>query len=532
MFKSFYILKAYYKLSKLSFGILLLEFILLLIPSLLSIITPILTANLISLITVYDFNKAKLMLFLDFLIIIGSSFLYFIYHFVSSNISKKILFNTTEFIYENIKQNKTINKVTSSTMTDIWTFSNFNNSFLYKICFLIKSIIILIIILYHNFLISISLVIISIISALLLSITNKQIQKNTITLTKSKTKSLELFNSIQKGIGFDTTSYMENTMKYKYFEIIDDCSKTNDKISLMYSLNNNFITLILKSAVFLFSFYLISQVKSTYLSLSTFLILIPYLTSSAQNLIAFFDIFSEIALVDNIIIQFNSFGDIKKNKIQISNSIPKKYDIQFFHVSLNSEDYSISDLSLTISYKSIIQFVGNSSCGKRAIFDILSKKSNVDSGSIFIDEINLNNISNDEYSKIFYCTYKEPYFYNLSILENLLIVCKNKSKVESTLKEYQIYNMINLLPAKIDTIIDENFSQKLLFLLGIIRAILSSPKIICIYEIPQFEESDYKLFFDIIKKINKDSTIILFLHEELKISRSTIYYIENSKLKK
>lgn len=534
MLKSFKILRSYYKLSSLKWGFILFEFIILLIPSLLSILTPILSANLISSLTVYDFKRAKLMLSLDFVIIIVTAILYFIYHFLSTKAAKIILFNTSDYVYENIKNNKKINKVNSSTMADIWTFSNFNNSFLYKVCFLIKSIVILIIIFSHNFLISLSLVGISIASALLLSLTNKQIQKNTLSLNESKTKSLELFNSIQKGISLDNNSFMENTMKYKYFDVVDSSVKTNNKISLFYSLNNNFITLILKSAVFLFTFYLISQVKSTYLSLSSFLILTPYLTSSAQNLIAFFDIFPEIAIIDNIIFEFKSFD--KKNQEKDAKSelnLPNNYNIQFFHTNLSGENYSISDFSLNIEYKSIIQFIGDSGCGKRAIFDMINKKQEVSSGSVFIGDININAIADNDFSKIVSSSYKQPYFYNISILENLLIACQNKAKITKAIKELSLENIINSLPNKVDTIINEDISQKYIFFLGILRTYLISPKIICIYEFPEnFEKTDYELFYHCIKVLNNSSTVILFLHKPLTLTiDSSIYYIENSRLK-
>ena len=158
MIKSFNIIRAYYRLSKLKWKIFLLEFIILLIPSLLSIISPILTANIISSITVYDFSHATLLLSIDFAIIILTSVLYFISHLFNNKITNTILFNTSELVYENVKSNKNINKLNSSTMADIWTFSNFNNSFLFKVCFLIKSIIILGIIFVHNFLIAFALI--------------------------------------------------------------------------------------------------------------------------------------------------------------------------------------------------------------------------------------------------------------------------------------------------------------------------------------------------------------------------------------
>ena len=246
MLKSIKILKKYYNLAKIKWQLILLEFIILLIPSILSIISPI---------TIYDFKKAISMLCLDFGIIALTAVLYFIYHFFRRKINKKILFNISETIYNYVKENKNINNINSSTMTNLWDFSDFNSKLLYKICFFIKSIIILIIISFYNFFIGLILILVSIISSFLLSLSNKQIQKNNFDLTNKKVEALELFNSIQKGTSLDSNNYMEETMKYKYFNMLEESNTINNKISFFYNLNNNFISLILKIAVFLFTFY-------------------------------------------------------------------------------------------------------------------------------------------------------------------------------------------------------------------------------------------------------------------------------------
>ena len=106
MFKNYKILKNYYKLAKIKWQQILLEFTILLIPSLLSIISPILTANVISSITIYDFKKAVYLLCLDFGIIILTSVLYFIYHFFRTRINKQILFNISEVVYDYVRENK------------------------------------------------------------------------------------------------------------------------------------------------------------------------------------------------------------------------------------------------------------------------------------------------------------------------------------------------------------------------------------------------------------------------------------------
>ena len=99
MFKGFKVLKTYYGLAKINPYLLLGEFLTLLLPSILSIISTVLTANLITAITVYDFNKAIFLLSLDFGFILISAISYLIYHFLSAKINKTIVINYQNYLY-------------------------------------------------------------------------------------------------------------------------------------------------------------------------------------------------------------------------------------------------------------------------------------------------------------------------------------------------------------------------------------------------------------------------------------------------
>ena len=291
MFRGFNLIKRYYSLAGVKSSILSLQFIFLLIPALLSILSPILLSNIISSLTVFDFSRAIYFLSLDFLIIISSAIIYFLYHIVSRKINKKLFYNFNDYIYENIKKNKNIRNITLPTITNISVCINFNKEFLYKLCFLIKSIIMLLIIFYYNYIISLCIIFVSIISYLLLKITNKKIQNSTKHLASIEQKSVDLFNSIHKGSDIEENYNLNVVLKNKYFSIVEDQINTHNKISLFYSINSNFISLILKITVFIATIFLIGQIKNTFLTLSLYLILTPYLTSSAQNLISIFDHF-------------------------------------------------------------------------------------------------------------------------------------------------------------------------------------------------------------------------------------------------
>lgn len=534
MIKSFKILKSYYKKAGVKFYLIFFEFVFLLIPSLLSVLSPIISANIISAITVYDFDKAIFLLSLEFSFIIFSAISYLLYHFVSKKVNRTIILNFNKLIYSNIARNSNINKISLSVVDNIWECTNFNKEVLYKLCFFIKSIILLFILIYYNFYIGLAMIVISIITFFLLQITDNKIKEKSKQFSRTNSESLELFNSIQQNIFEEQNPIVAESLKDKYFGYVDNSIKINNKISLLYNINNNIISLILKTAVFVSTIYLIGQVKTTILTLSLYLILTPYLTSSSQNLISFFELFSKFGVIENILKEFDSlrFQSQEENQEKTNFST---FNLYFYQVSQENKNYPIiKDISFNLKHKNAMQIIGQAGCGKRAIFELLKQKIPVSKGSIFIDNKNINEIDLDTYGKIIAFTTKSPYFYNISIFENLFMVCPNKTKITKTIKEFGLQTMISNLPNKLNTVAGTFNNKKLLYYLGIVQAFLSGAKIICIYETPEnFNSEDTKLLLSILQKIKKSCSLILFSHTNIfePVTENTII-IENGIISK
>ena len=349
MFRNFKTIKSFYRLSKVKPILIFFMFVSLIIPAVLSVLSPILVANTITSITVYDFNKAINQTIIGFAIIVVSSISYFIYHLISTKVNKTIITNFNTYIYYNVKNNEKIKQINLSILKDINSCVKFNKELIYKLCFFIKSIIILIIIAFYNYFLSLIIFAVSIISFLLLKISDKKIQVKNQELSIYEKESLDLFNSICGGENAEQNYNLEYALKDKYFGYVKQNIKTSNKISLLYNINNNFISLILKTTIFVSTIFLISKIKATELTLSIYLILTPYLTSSAENLISFFDIFSEIGLIDNVLNNFESLKYISETKKE--KPIPiNTYNLYFYNASI-SEKLSLKDINLKINYK-------------------------------------------------------------------------------------------------------------------------------------------------------------------------------------
>lgn len=531
MFRNFRTIRTFYKLSKVKPVLIFLLFLTLIIPAILSVWSPILLANTITAITVYDFNRAFRQTITGFIIVLVSAISYFIYHLISTKVNRTIITNFHTYIYYNVKNNEKIKSINLAILKDINSCVTFNKNLIYKSCFFIKSIIILIIISIYNYFLSLIIIAVSIISFFLLKISDKKIQTKTNELARYEKVSVDLFNSICGGNSAEESYNLEHALKDKYFSYVKENIKTSNSIALCYNINNNFISLILKTTVFISTMFLISLVRSTELTLSVYLILTPYLTSSAENLISFFDIFSEIGLIDNVLNHFDSLKYIS--------SVPQEkpiklnsYNIYFFNVSTN-EKSKIKDINLKINHKNSICFVSDDDEKLKQLFLIISKKAQVSSGCVFIDDKNISDIDIPTFNKTVASVSLDEHFFNISIYENFYLVCPSRTKIFKEIKNLGLLDLINSFDDKYNTILSDNISSKHRFFFGLARAYLSGVKIINIFNIPDsLSKTDRELFVSLIKTINKSCTILCFFNQtKFPELFDEIYYIENNKLK-
>lgn len=505
-------------------------FLTLIIPAILSIWTPILVSNTITAITVYDFNRAINQTVLNFAIILVSAILYFLYHLVSTKVNRTITKNFQNYIYQNVKNNDKVSSVNISILKDISACVEFNKNIIYKFCFFIKSVIILIIICTYSYILAGGIIIVSVISFFLLKFTDRKIQYKTQELSKYENISINLFNSICESSSVEENYNLEYALKDKYFKYVDENIKTSNSISLLYNINNNFISLILKTAVFASTIFLITQVRSTELTLSVYLILTPYLTSSAENLISFFDIFSEIALMENILNHFSSLKYIEL--IHEEKPIPiNSYNLYFYNVTTNSR-LKLNKENLKIDYTSIVCFLGDEDYKLDTICSLITKKKLLSSGCIFLGDINISDLNSQTINKFIGYVSPDEQFFNISIFENLYLVCPNRNKIMKEIKRLGLNDFINEFENKLNTIIDNSFRSNQRFVLGLLRAYLSGVKIINVYKIPENLDKNEKLLIKkLLTRIGSSCTIICYFNnlifEEL---FDEIYEIKNNKL--
>jgi len=196
-----------------------------------------------------------------------------------------------------------------------------------------------------------------------------------------------------------------------------------------------------------------------------------------------------------------------------------KGDFEFKNVSFGYNDKLVlSNLSFKIKHGTTIGFVGKSGAGKTTIFNLLCKLYNINSGSILIDNVNINELDEKSIRGNITIISQNPYIFNMSINDNLRLVKSDVTNEEiiEACKLACLDDYINTLPNKYDTIVGEGgvtLSGGQRQRLAIARALIQKTKIIL------FDEAtsalDNKTQADIKKAIDNlkgEYTVLIIAH--------------------
>ena len=118
----------------------------------------------------------------------------------------------------------------------------------------------------------------------------------------------------------------------------------------------------------------------------------------------------------------------------------------------------LKNISLEIKENQFVAFVGKSGCGKSTLLGLISKLYSATSGKIYIDDIQLDELSKESLRANINHLNQSPYIYNLSLRDNMKLVNSSVSDQEilQALDNVDLGDYVNTLPNKLDTIIGEN----------------------------------------------------------------------------
>ena len=166
-----------------------------------------------------------------------------------------------------------------------------------------------------------------------------------------------------------------------------------------------------------------------------------------------------------------------------------KGNITFDHVKFGYDENKpiIKDFSAYIEKGKKIAIVGPTGSGKTTLVKLLMRFYDVNSGSILIDNINIQDVDRNELRKNIGMVLQDTWLYSDTIMENIRYgkLDATDDEVIEASKEAQVHHFIQTLPNSYNMQINEetsNISEGQKQLLTIARAILRDPKVLILDE--------------------------------------------------
>lgn len=245
-------------------------------------------------------------------------------------------------------------------------------------------------------------------------------------------------------------------------------------------------------------------------------------SSIQQALISIGRIFE---LMDSFNYTFETFGT---QHVERAIGAIKFTNVNFAY-SNNSE--VLKNISFTIPPRKKVSIVGPSGSGKTTIFNLILRFYDPLQGSISIDEMNVRDFSEVSLRKNIAIVRQEPFLFNASIKDNLLLANPHASvqEINSACSNAFIYKEIMALSQKYDTLIGENgvnFSTGQKQRLSIARVLLRNSPIILFDEATSALDNESQfLIKQALDEIAKIKTLIIIAHRLMTVIDSDIIIV-------
>ncbi len=423
--------------------------------------------------------------------------------------------------------------------TDLVTFSYIFSQLVNNVSSIIINVGVYVLVFFINFYVGLFFVIGSI---LLFSINKIRIdKKNKIwrEYKKIDEKNQSVFSEMLRGIRDLKVLNLQKGMLRYVLVNLDENRKHSYDMDMINSRYDFLIELVQNLLRFLFLFICSAMVINARLNVANFLVLFMYQDK----------IFSAIYAIAHLRTELNLFNLCSKNILEImaSNGIKKETygnvelkkirgNLEFKNVNFSYEPNVpvLRNVNIKIEANQKVGIVGESGAGKSTIINLVSKLYDVTCGSVLIDGHNVNNLSEKTIKTNVSVITQDPYVFNLTIKENLLLAAEgltDKDVIEKC-KQVHLHDFIITLPDGYNTVIGENgvnLSGGQKQRLAIARALLRKSKIIIFDEATNALDNETQRAVDeSLNVLRGKCTIIIIAHRLSSIvDCDNVYLIKN-----
>ena len=238
----------------------------------------------------------------------------------------------------------------------------------------------------------------------------------------------------------------------------------------------------------------------------------------------------------NDILENKLYDDVKYGNVNLDKV---KGIIEFKNVSFSypKEDTTLKNFNLVIEPHKKIAIVGSSGQGKSTLFNLITRIFDVNEGSIFIDNTNILDLTEESLRKHISIIRQEPFIFNRTIKENFEIIDNNITldKIRKYTKMAYLDEYIMSLPKQYDTLLGEggvNLSGGQKQRLSIARTLSKKSEIILFDEATSaLDNKSQKYIKKSIDNLVKDHTIVIVAHRlSTIIDADIIHVVDDGKI--
>ena len=199
----------------------------------------------------------------------------------------------------------------------------------------------------------------------------------------------------------------------------------------------------------------------------------------------------------------------------------------------NPDKIVINDFSAKIKPGQKIAIVGPTGAGKSTIVKLLMRFYNLESGSILIDNLNINEYNVKELRESIGMVLQDAWLFNGTIMDNLRYgkLSATDDEVIEAAKSAYVHHFIQTLPNSYNMIINEetnNISVGQKQLLTIARAILANPKILILDEATSSVDTRTEVLIQkAMKELMKNKTSFIIAHRLSTIKDADLILVMN-----